>query len=69
MYLTVGNLLGLVRNSNKRLGTILLALLLVIKDGDSEQRARLYYECMRRLFNLIIEASDGEGLNIACIDG
>ena len=61
MYLTIGNLSTDVRNSNDRLGTILLALLLVVKDDDATVRSEIFHHCLRMLFDCAIKATDAEG--------
>ena len=69
VYLTIGNLPGYVRNANNRPGSILLALLPVVKEGDGELRSRVFHECLRILFDPVMIAADGEGLDIECADG
>lgn len=69
VYLTVGNLAGEVRNSNVRPRMILLGLLPIVKDRDLAMRSRIFYECLKVMFDPIIRYTDAEGLNVLCADG
>ncbi|KAF2715839.1 hypothetical protein K431DRAFT_289888, partial [Polychaeton citri CBS 116435] len=69
VYLTIGNLPAHIRNSNHRPGTILLAMLPIVKEGDGSLRNQVFHECLRVLFDPVMETSSGEGLDIACADG
>ena len=47
----------------------LLGLLPILKDGDPTIRSRIFYECLKVLFDLVIRYTDGEGLDVTYADG
>ena len=69
VYLTIGNLPAHIRNSNDRPGTILLAMLPVVKEEDAALRSKLFHECLRMIFDPVMAYASGEGLQVACADG
>ena len=69
VYLTIGNLPAHIRNSNDRPGTILLAMLPVVKEEDAALRSKLFHECLRMIFDPVMAYANGEGLQVACADG
>ncbi|CAD0083700.1 unnamed protein product [Aureobasidium vineae] len=53
VYLSVGNLKADTRHSNERPGSILLALLPCIKEGDAEQKSRYFHACLDVVFESV----------------
>ena len=68
MYLTIRNLPAYVRNANNRPRLVLLATLPIVNDSNSIFRSKVFYKYFRILFDLVIKASDREGIDIAYID-
>jgi hypothetical protein len=61
VYLTVRNLAASVRNASARPGTIIVAMLLVIYDGDVIERTNLIHYCLRMIFDRVSSAIPGDG--------
>ncbi|THZ51318.1 hypothetical protein D6C86_10541 [Aureobasidium pullulans] len=68
VYMTVGNLNANARHSNKRPGSILLALLPILHHRDHIQRARAFHMCLDKIFREI-GSLYLRGTEVECADG
>ncbi|THX68147.1 hypothetical protein D6D04_10664 [Aureobasidium pullulans] len=71
VYLSIGNLKAKARHSNERPGSILLALLPCIKEGDAARRSQWFHGCLDTVFDSVKKAAatDQNGVEISCADG
>jgi len=68
MYVSISNLRSTARNANNRPRSLLVALLLIVKGGDLEQRSRIYYNYIKKIFNLLKRYEEGDRINIRYAD-
>jgi len=68
MYVSISNLRSTTRNANNRPRSLLVALLLIVKGGDLEQRSRIYHDYIKKIFNLLKRYGEGDGINIRYAD-